>query len=144
MSARTPEILHAAFRGVIAAAAMTGVRALTVNLGLVEEPPPKAIVDKSGLLRFVPKTRRRAVIELLHWAYGAKGGAIFGLLPEGVRRRAWAGPVYGLVRGGRSSRVRLRRVRRRRRAVRPRGAGPRQTAQALAGTRPAARLRLTA
>jgi uncharacterized membrane protein YagU involved in acid resistance len=76
---------------------MSGMRTVTVNLGLVEQPPPKAIVDKWGLLRRVPKNKRRAAIELLHWSYGAQGGAAFGLLPEHVRRRAWAGPAYGLV-----------------------------------------------
>jgi hypothetical protein len=91
------DVLHASMRGAVAAAAMTGMRTVTVNLGLVEQPPPKAIVDKWGLLRRVPENKRRAVIELLHWSYGAQGGAVFGLLPEHVRRRAWAGPAYGLV-----------------------------------------------
>jgi hypothetical protein len=91
------DVAHAAMRGVVGAAAMTGMRALTVSLGLVEKPPPKAIADKSLLSRVIPRKKRRAAIELMHWTYGAKGGAIFGLLPEDVRRRAWAGPVYGIV-----------------------------------------------
>jgi hypothetical protein len=91
------DVLHAALRGTIAAAAMTGMRTLTVSLGLVEQPPPQAIAEQGRVLERVPPERRRAAIELAHWTYGAKGGALFGMLPEGLRRRAWAGPVYGLA-----------------------------------------------
>jgi hypothetical protein len=91
------DVLHAAMRGAVAAAAMTGMRALTVSLGLVEQPPPDAIAERGRLLDRVPPERRRAVVELAHWAYGAQGGAVFGMLPAVVRRRALAGPVYGLV-----------------------------------------------
>ena len=92
------EVLHASLRGAIAAAAMTGVRAFTVSAGLVKDTPPRAVIEKKApLLRLVPRKKRRAAIELIHWGYGAQGGALFGLLPEGVRRRAWSGPVYGLV-----------------------------------------------
>lgn len=90
-------IAHAGLRGGIAAMAMTGMRVLTVELGLVEEPPPQAIFRQRarGPLRLVPRKRRRAAIELAHWGYGAAGGAIFGALPNRVRNRAWAGPLYG-------------------------------------------------
>ena len=93
------EVPHAMLRGVIAAMAMTGMRAFTVSLGLVEEPPPKAIIRKRarGLLRLVPRKRRRAAIEVIHWAYGAGGGAMYGALPDNVRRRAWSGPAFGLL-----------------------------------------------
>jgi hypothetical protein len=93
------EIAHAGLRGAVAAMAMTGMRALTVSLGLVSQPPPQAILKQRarGVLRLVPRRRRRAAIELAHWSYGAAGGATFGLLPDGVRRRRWAGPVYGLA-----------------------------------------------
>lgn len=92
------EIAHAALRGAIAAMAMTGMRAFTVHAGLVDESPPRAIVRQKsrGLMRLVPRKRRRVAIELLHWTYGAGGGGVFGLLPDGVRRRRWAGPTYGL------------------------------------------------
>jgi hypothetical protein len=92
-------VAHAALRGGVAAMAMTGMRVLTVELGLVEEPPPQAIVRQRarGLLRLVPRKRRRAAIELAHWGYGAGGAAAFGALPDGLRKRAWSGPVYGLV-----------------------------------------------
>jgi hypothetical protein len=93
------EVLHATLRGAIAAMAMTGMRAFTVHVGIVEETPPKAIVRQraKGLIRKVPRKNRRAAVELMHWTYGAGGGAVFGALPDEVRRRAWAGPVYGLL-----------------------------------------------
>jgi hypothetical protein len=92
-------IAHAALRGSIAAMAMTGMRVFTVSVGLVKEPPPQAIFRQraKGLLRLVPRRRRRAAIELAHWGYGAGGGAAFGALPATMRRQAWAGPLYGLV-----------------------------------------------
>ena len=92
-------IAHAAVRGVIAAMAMTGMRAFTIDVGLIRESPPQAILRQraKGLIRRVPRGRRRGAIELAHWAYGAVGGAAFALLPEPVRQRGWAGPVYGLV-----------------------------------------------
>jgi hypothetical protein len=97
--AHAAEIAHASLRGAIAAAAMTGMRAFTVDLGLVDQTPPQAIARQraQGLLRRLPRGRRRAAIELAHWSYGAGGGAAFALLPEGIRRRPWAGPAYGLL-----------------------------------------------
>jgi hypothetical protein len=93
------EIAHATLRGAIAAMAMTGMRAFTVDLGIVEQTPPQAVFKQRarGLIRRVPRGRRRAAVELAHWAYGAVGGAAFAVLPQGVRRRAWAGPAYGLA-----------------------------------------------
>lgn len=100
INAPPPErVAHAALRGSIAAMAMSGMRVLTTELGLVEEPPPQAIFRQRarGLLRLVPRGRRRAAIELAHWGYGAGGGAAFALLPRELRDRPWAGPVYGLA-----------------------------------------------
>jgi hypothetical protein len=93
------ELAHAALRGVIAAMAMTGMRAFTVDLGIVEQTPPEAVLKQKarGLIRRVPRKRRRATIELVHWGYGAGGGAAFRMLPDELRRRPWAGPVYGLA-----------------------------------------------
>jgi hypothetical protein len=93
------EPAHAALRGAIAAMAMTGMRAFTVNAGWIDEAPPRAIFRQKarGLLRHVPRKRRRAAIEIFHWSYGAGGGAMFGMLPDGLRRQAWAGPVFGLA-----------------------------------------------
>jgi hypothetical protein len=98
-SAQPHEVAHAAMRGAIAAMAMTGMRIFTVDIGLVEQTPPQAIVKQRarGIIRMVPRKRRRGAVELAHWTYGAVGGAAFAMLPGTVRRRAWAGPVYGLV-----------------------------------------------
>ena len=97
-ASRGGEVAHAALRGAIGAMAMTGVRAFTQDVGLVKQTPPEAILKQrvAGLFRRVPRGRRRATVELIHWGYGAGGGAAFGILPDAVRRRAWAGPVYGL------------------------------------------------
>jgi hypothetical protein len=86
-------------RGAVAAMAMTGMRVLTVDVGLVQQAPPDAIARQKarGLLRRVPRNRRRTAIELVHWSYGAVGGAGFALLPDELRRRPWAGPAYGLA-----------------------------------------------
>jgi hypothetical protein len=94
----TEEVAHAALRGAVASMAMTGMRSFTVSVGLVEETPPRAILRQKarGLLKVVPRRQRRAVIELSHWGFGAASGALFGALPDNIRRRAWAGPVYGL------------------------------------------------
>ncbi len=91
---------HAAGRGAVAAMAMTGMRTWSVDVGLLDRTPPQAIADKrrmQGWLRHVPRRRRRAVVEALHWGYGAGGGAAFGLLPEAVRRAPWSGPVFGVA-----------------------------------------------
>src|SRR5688500_16392817 len=79
--------------------AMTGMRRFTVNLGIVEQTPPDASCKQKtgGLIALVPRGKRRAAVELAHWGYGAGGGVAFALLPDGVRRQPWAGPVYGLV-----------------------------------------------
>ncbi|MBA3302131.1 MAG: hypothetical protein H0T15_09735 [Thermoleophilaceae bacterium] len=93
------EVLHGALRGAIAAMAMTGMRAFTISTGLVKEAPPTAIARQKAkaMFRLTPKRKRRAGLELMHWGYGAVGGAAFGALPDEVRRRHWAGPVYGLL-----------------------------------------------
>lgn len=93
------EVALAALRGTVGAMAMTGLRTFTYHVGLVDQTPPDAIVKQRArrLLALVPRKRRRAAVELMHWSYGAVGGAAFGALPDTIRRRAWAGPVYGLV-----------------------------------------------
>jgi hypothetical protein len=79
--------------------AMTGMRAFTVDLGIVQQTPPEAIFKQRarGLIRKVPRRRRRAALELAHWGYGAAGGAAFAALPQSLRQRAWAGPIYGFL-----------------------------------------------
>jgi hypothetical protein len=93
------EITHGALRGAIGAMAMTGVRTFTADMGLLRETPPQSIAKTrrpTGVLSYVPKSRRRAFVEVMHWSVGVTGGAIFGALPDGLRRARWFGPVYGL------------------------------------------------
>jgi hypothetical protein len=96
------EVLRGAGRGAVGAMAMTGMRVLTTELGLVEQTPPAAVSLQRArgvraLLRRAPRKQRRGLVEVAHWTFGAAGGAAFGALPNGVRRRPWAGPAYGLV-----------------------------------------------
>ena len=77
-------------RGAIASMAMTGMRVLSVSLGLVEQAPPQQLAGEST-------GARRAVVELGHWGVGALGGASFGALPREWRERPWTGPLYGLA-----------------------------------------------
>jgi hypothetical protein len=82
--------------------AMTGMRVMTTQLGLLEQTPPQAISRQRArglraLLRRAPPRQRTGLVEAAHWAFGASGGAAFGALPRAVRRRRWAGPIYGLV-----------------------------------------------
>lgn len=78
--------------------AMTGMRQLTTGLDIVDQVPPEAIINQKApdLLAQVPQERRQAVVELVHWAYGAAGGALYGVLPESWRKTVWSGPLYGL------------------------------------------------
>jgi hypothetical protein len=84
-------------RGVLGAMAMTGVRQLTADLGLVRSTPPEMLAKHARGLRRIPKTRRTAVVVLLHWTVGASGGIGYALLPESVRRARWSGPVWGVA-----------------------------------------------
>ncbi|HEY6694771.1 MAG TPA: DUF6789 family protein [Solirubrobacteraceae bacterium] len=92
-------MIHAAFRGIVAAMAMTGVRTLAQHLGVIREDPPARVARKQakGLLRSVPRKRRGVVVELIHWGMGAAFGLVFGLLSEPIRMKAWAGPAYGFL-----------------------------------------------
>jgi hypothetical protein len=77
-------------RGAIASMAMTGMRVVTVSLGLVAQAPPQQIAGETS-------GHRRAGVELGHWAFGAAGAAGFALLPAAWRGRSWTGPLYGLL-----------------------------------------------
>jgi uncharacterized membrane protein YagU involved in acid resistance len=92
-------MIHAAFRGIVGAMAMTGVRVFAVHAGLIREDPPSRLTRKQarGLVKKVPRKRRRVAVELVHWAMGATFGLVFGLLPEPIRMKLWAGPLYGVV-----------------------------------------------
>ncbi|CAM5646166.1 hypothetical protein [Streptomyces aurantiogriseus] len=96
---RPSALLRAGARGLVAAMAMTGIRTVTTTLAPQQKSPPEAIVE-----RFAPTAvlrsrehRREAVTELLHWTYGATGGAVFGLLPARLRGMPMTGPAYGLL-----------------------------------------------
>lgn len=94
---RAIDIAHAAARGTIAAMAMTGARTVTESLGLVPESPPESVLERSaGGGTWTSHRTWPVMVQAAHWAYGAFGGAVFGSLPDRVRRRAWAGPIYGV------------------------------------------------
>jgi hypothetical protein len=93
------EVAAGAVRGAVGAMAMTGMRTFTADVGLLRETPPHSIASRrrpTGLLSYVPKSRRRAFVEVMHWTVGVTGGAIFGALPAELRRAPWFGPVYGV------------------------------------------------
>ncbi|TDC94266.1 hypothetical protein E1292_40160 [Nonomuraea deserti] len=96
---RPRPVRRAAARGAIASMAMSGIRQFTTALGLVAKTPPESVIERTAPRMFhqIPVERRPALVEAVHWTYGAAGGAVFGLLPRAVRRRKWAGPVYGLL-----------------------------------------------
>ena len=79
--------------------AMTGMRRVTTDLGLVRKPPPERIATEGipGLFARLAPEHSETVIELCHWGVGAAGGIGFGILPAAVHRRRWAGPAYGLA-----------------------------------------------
>ena len=95
---RSQIVAHATAAGTVAAMAMTGMRAVTIRLGLLTQPPPDAVLKESapGLLARVP-IDSEAAVELAHWAYGAVAGAAFGTLSRSIRRAPLAGPAYGLL-----------------------------------------------
>jgi len=96
------DVMSGAAWGAVGAMAMTGMRVITTELGLVEQTPPQAVSRQRarglrGLAHRAPRKQRPGLIEAAHWAFGAGGGAAFGALPRGMRRRWWTGPTYGLV-----------------------------------------------
>jgi len=82
------EMAHATVRGAIGSMAMTGMRVVTVSLGLVQQAPPQQIAGEGRGLR-------RAGVEVGHWAFGAAAAAGYGALPRSWRERSWTGPIYG-------------------------------------------------
>jgi hypothetical protein len=93
------EVARAAARGAVGSMAMTGMRTFTADLGLLRETPPQSIAKQrrpTGVLSYVPKSRRRAFVEIMHWSVGVAGGATFGVFPDQLRRTRWFGPLYGL------------------------------------------------
>jgi uncharacterized membrane protein YagU involved in acid resistance len=92
-------MIHATFRGVVGAMAMTGVRKFAAEAQVIRDDPPARMARKQakGLLRTVPRCKRGAIVELIHWVMGAIFGLLFGVLPESIRMKAWAGPAYGFL-----------------------------------------------
>lgn len=91
-------LLRSAARGVLGAMAMTGVRRVTTDLGLVQKPPPERVATEvPGLFARIAPKHRETAIELCHWGVGAGGAIGFAILPAALRRRRWAGPAYGLA-----------------------------------------------
>ena len=100
MSEKAGEIGHAALRGVVGALSMSGMRALTRDLGLIEKTPPEAIAeddDARGLMARIPAGHRSTAVRLFHCAVGAAGGVGFGMLPDSIRHHGWAGPAWGVI-----------------------------------------------
>lgn len=93
------EVVRAAMRGAVAAMSMSGMRALTTRLGLLGQTPPETVVSDRApvFVRTLSKEKTEAAIVLLHWTYGAAGGAAFGALPARLRLQPWAGPVFGTL-----------------------------------------------
>ena len=92
-------ILLAAFRGIVGAMALTGVRVFAKDAGLIREEPPRRLTRKRarGLFKSVPRGRSGVVVELAHWAMGGAFGAVFGALPASIRQRLWSGPAFGFA-----------------------------------------------
>lgn len=90
---------RAGARGLVAAMAMTGLRRVTQNLGLLEESPPEAIVEQHAPepIHRLMDEHRAAVTELAHWAYGMGGGVAYSVLPDRIRAHPLTGPAYGLA-----------------------------------------------
>lgn len=58
---RLGEVLHAAARGAVGAMAMTGMRVITTELGLLKQTPPQAVARQGArgaraLLRLAPRS----------------------------------------------------------------------------------------
>src|SRR4051794_966484 len=90
---------HAAAGGLVGAMAMTGLRTVTTDVGLLPEPPPVQVARHGvpSLFERIPPSRRRSAIELAHWSFGTAAALPFAVLPSAVRRRPLAGPVYGVA-----------------------------------------------
>jgi len=88
-----------AVRGAVGAMAMTGMRQFEVGMGAIERTPPEALLREGvpAILRSVPKHRRVAAIELMHWGYGAVAGSVHTLAPAALRRHWLSGPLYGVL-----------------------------------------------
>lgn len=87
-------------RGVVAAMAMTGMRSLAKELGIVQLTPPEELGRHGAgapLLQRLAPERRGAALELAHWAYGGLGAAAFSFATPRAHRSKTAGVAYGLA-----------------------------------------------
>ena len=78
-------MIHAMFRGIVGAMAMTGVRVFALHAGLDPRGPAEPAHPQAGARAASRRCRASAagvVVELVHWAMGAAFGLVFGLLPE--------------------------------------------------------------
>lgn len=96
------DVMSGAAFGAVGAMAMTGMRVITTELGLVEKTPPQAVSRQRArglrvLVRRAPRKQRRGLSRPLTGRSGRAGSAAFGALPRGLRRHRWSGPIYGLV-----------------------------------------------
>lgn len=98
MTSAVETACRGAAAGVAATAAMSVVMLGAQRKGLVSEPPPELLVDRSlekaGVEASEPATNGAATIT--HFAYGAAAGALFAVLRRRVPGPApWAGLAYG-------------------------------------------------
>jgi hypothetical protein len=63
-------IARSGARGLLAAMAMTGMRTVTANLGLLEKSPPAAIVEQRAPRGIQRRLVHRAMLALDHSLYG--------------------------------------------------------------------------
>ncbi len=73
--ARVADVLSGAACGTVGAMAMTGMRVITTELGLVEQTPPQALSRQRArglrvLVRRAPRKQRRGFIEAAHGRSG--------------------------------------------------------------------------
>ena len=95
----TGSVARGAWRWIVAAMAMSGMREVTVNLGLVERPAAgrDRRRGRAPARAAIPVPHREVAIELAHWSYGAGMGVAYGVLPERLRRSPLTGPAFGVA-----------------------------------------------
>ena len=100
-----------ALAGLIATLAMSAVMLVADRLGLMAEHPPERIVERGSKATGTPTSegQQNALASAAHLAFGAAGGAGFGLLAQLVRPAIpgafalpwalaiWAGSYFGWI-----------------------------------------------
>lgn len=94
------ELFIGALGGIIGALAMTGIRTLLVETGMVSEPLPHKVERRLAMQLGVNDRMSARSEDLLTQAQHLALGASFGIGYSLIRRRRelpfWAGPLYGL------------------------------------------------